>query len=447
MNKQAKGGFSKWGWWIIIYSGLLYYMMTGSSADGLNIYVTGFTEKYGWNYTTLLSFSTWAGIVGMVISFLMARVLKKRGARFVIVVSAFIAGAGLIGYGFSRSIVMYFVMLCVFCSFATVFSFQATGSLVANWFPKKRGMAMGYITAFMPLASATYLYLLNGLIGKLGLNMGIAVTGIMTLVLGVVGIFCIKDHPEEVGEAPDNEPLLQEAEKAESALKAYQSPWTPKVLFRNKTMWCVAVGYGLLMMCNTGVISQLVPRITVDKGLDTSVALLMFSTAAVVGIFFSVFWGWLDRTINTKRASFVMIIFFAVSVIMNLIPNNMLTLWISIIMIGGDLGGTANFLVSMTTGLWGRRDFDAAYSIIYPIFSVIRTFAFAVVAFGVAVFGGKFLGQQYAGAYIILLFALLASFICVAMIDYTKFLGHDEELEEKKRTTKFGKDTLCYYQS
>ena len=122
-----------------------------------------------------------------------------------------------------------------------------------------------------------------------------------------------------------------------------------------------------------------------------------------------------------------MIVFFAVSVIMNLIPNNTVTLWISIIMIGGDLGGTANFLVSMTTGLWGRRDFDSAYGVIYPIFSVIRTFAFAVVAFGVATFGGKFFGQQYAGAYIILLVALAISFVCIAMIDYDKFLGAEED--------------------
>lgn len=424
MNKKDNS-FGKWGWWIIIYCGILYYMMTGTSADGLNVIVPGFADAKGWDYTTLLSFSTYAGLVGMVVAFFTAALMKKKGAKFVIVLSTLISGAALVAFGYSQSIVMYFITLCVFCSFAYVYSFQATGPLVANWFPKKRGMAMGYITAFMPLASATFLYLLNWLIGSFGLNMGIAITGFMTLIIGIIGIFTIKDRPEDVGQLPDNEPISSEEIKKD--VSAYVSSWTVGKLLKNKTVWCVAIGYGLLMMCNTGVISQLVPRITVDKGLSADTALLMFSIAAVAGIFFSIGWGWLDRTIGTKKASFVMIVFFAVSVVMNLIPNNNVTLWISIIMIGGDLGGTANFLVSMTTGLWGRRDFDAAYGVIYPIFSVIRTFAFAVVAFGVSTFGGKFFGQQYAGAYIILLFALAIAFVCIAMIDYDKFLGAEED--------------------
>ena len=69
---------------------------------------------------------------------------------------------------------------------------------------------MGYVTAFMPLASATYLFLLNWLIATLGLPMGIAVTGGMTVVLGLIGAATIKNTPEEVGLAPDNEPITAE---------------------------------------------------------------------------------------------------------------------------------------------------------------------------------------------------------------------------------------------
>ena len=166
------------------------------------------------------------------------------------------------------------------------------------------------------------------------------------------------------------------------------------------------------------------PRITVDKGYTAGMATVMFSVASLCGIVLSIAWGWLDTKIGTKKASFVMLIWFIISVVMNLIPNNTITLWISIVMIGGDLGGTANFLVSMTTRIFGRRDFDAAYGIIYPIFSVIRTMAFAFVGFFTKYVNDIF-GQKYAGAYIGLIIACVISMIFVSQIDYDKFLGHD----------------------
>lgn len=422
---QKSRGFGARGWWTIIFCGLLYYMMTGTSADGLNVTVPGFVALKGWDYSTLLSYSTIAGLVGMVVAFFTARLIAKKGAKLVIVLSCIIAGVAFILYGYSNSMVMYLITISIACSFAYVYSFQATGPLVANWFPRKRGIVMGYVTAFMPLASATYLFLLNWLIATFGLPLGIAITGGMTIILGIIGVFSIKNTPEEVGMAPDNEPIsAEELARIKADTTDYVSPWTVGKLLKNKAVWCIAIAYGFMMLANTGVISQLVPRITVDKGFSADTATIMFSVASVCGIVLSVAWGWLDQKIGTKKASIVMLVWFILSVVMNLIPDNNVTLWISIVMIGGDLGGTANFLVSMTTKIFGRRDFNAAYGVIYPIFSVIRTMAFAFVGFFVKNVNNIF-GQQYAGAYIGLIIACVISMIFVAFIDYDKFLGHD----------------------
>ena len=426
VGTKMKNGFGAHGWWTIIFCGLLYYMMTGTSADGLNVTVPGFVALKGWDYATLMSYSTIAGLVGMVVAFFTAQLIAKKGAKLVIVLSCIIAGVAFILYGYSNSMIMYLITICIACSFAYVYSFQATGPLVASWFPRKKGIVMGYVTAFMPLASATFLFLLNWLIATFGLPMGIAITGIMTIIVGIIGALTIKNTPEEADVAPDNEPITaEELAKIKADTKDYVSPWTVKKLIRNKTVWCIAIAYGLMMLANTGVVSQLVPRITVDKGFSSETATIMFSVASICGIVLSVAWGWVDQKIGTKKASFAMLIWFIISVIMNLIPNNIVTLWISIVMIGGDLGGTANFLVSMTTRVFGRRDFNAAYGVIYPIFSVIRTMAFAFVGFFVKYVNNIF-GQQYAGAYIGLIIACVVSMIFVALIDYNKFLGHDE---------------------
>lgn len=130
MKKKEKHSFGIKGWWTIIFCGLLYYMMTGTSADGLNVMVPGFCELKGWDYSTLLSFSTIAGLVGMIIAFLTARLITKKGAKFVIVLSCIIAGAAFILYGYSSSMAMYLVTICFACGFAYVYSFQAHCKMV-----------------------------------------------------------------------------------------------------------------------------------------------------------------------------------------------------------------------------------------------------------------------------------------------------------------------------
>lgn len=122
-----------------------------------------------------------------------------------------------------------------------------------------------------------------------------------------------------------------------------------------------------------------------------------------------------------------MLIWFIISVILNLLPHNTVATWVSIVMIGGDLGGTANFLVSMTTRVFGRRDFSAAYAVIFPIYNALRMCAFAYTGL-MAKFASNVFGQTYAGGYLGLIALCLISMVCISGIDYTKSLGHDDDL-------------------
>ena len=66
-NKQmTSSNFGKWGWSIILYAFLLYYFMTGLSADAMNVIPDAYAGAYGLDRNLLLSFATPAGIVGVI---------------------------------------------------------------------------------------------------------------------------------------------------------------------------------------------------------------------------------------------------------------------------------------------------------------------------------------------------------------------------------------------
>ena len=66
-NKQmTSSNFGKWGWSIILYAFLLYYFMTGLSADAMNVIPDAYAGAYGLDRNLLLSFAIPAGIVGVI---------------------------------------------------------------------------------------------------------------------------------------------------------------------------------------------------------------------------------------------------------------------------------------------------------------------------------------------------------------------------------------------
>ena len=421
---KRKYSFGMHGWWVILFCGLCYYLDAGTVNDGMNVTIPAFVQAKGWDYATLLSYSTIAGLVGIVVAFAAARLIVKKGAKFVLVLASMISGLAFIAYGYSQSMVMYLISVSIGSAFANVYSIQATGPIIVNWFPRKRGIVMGIASAFMPIASSTYLHLLTWLINTFGLEMGIAITGGLTIIIGIVCALTIRNTPEERNVAPDNMPITQEELEELKAEQDYKSPWTVKKLVREKTVWLISISYGLLILATNGVISQFVPRLTADKGVSQQEALLMFSAASVCGIVFSVIWGWLDQRIGTKPASLIMILWFIVSLVINLIPGSRMLLWISIVMIGGDLGGTFTFLVSMTTRVFGRKDFSAAYGLISPLFNLIGTLAFVFIAAFVTILPDLF-GQMYGGTYAGLIVVCIISFVLVALIDHNRYLGQD----------------------
>lgn len=57
--------FGKWGWSMIIYTLLLYYIYAGLCVDSMNLYPDVFAGQYGMDRNLLLGLATPAGVIGV----------------------------------------------------------------------------------------------------------------------------------------------------------------------------------------------------------------------------------------------------------------------------------------------------------------------------------------------------------------------------------------------
>lgn len=388
-NSLTDSRFGKWGWSMIIYAFILFFLYSGLTTDGLNLLPDMFAATYGWDTNTLLAYATPASLIGILGNLLFGQIIIKSGPRVVASIGLIVSGVAYALFGLSPSPIMYAVILFLVCFFAAGYGLIAPSTLMSNWFPKKKGIALGWASMGAPICTALFIPLLSVLFSNLGIIYSFVVIGVVVVIIGIVTLFWVKDYPEQVGALPDNMPIDEDFQSSQEIMKSYKSPFTIKKLLTDKDMWCISLGFGMLWMVTVGIVSQFVPRM-MSIGMGQSEAMMMLTFAAIIACPGSYFWGWLDQKAGTKKASMVYALSYIVALFLLIFEFGGAFVWIASIFVGFGIGGLLNLLPSLVISVYGRYDFTAANRLISTIASVIRVFAFVIMAVLLQMSGGSF---------------------------------------------------------
>ena len=105
------------------------------------------------------------------------------------------------------------------------------------------------------------------------------------------------------------------------------------------------------------------------------------TVAAIFGFFGSYATGWLDQKIGTRKASIIYAVWYLIALLLCALPATPITLYLSVFFTGVGIGGIGNLFPSMTATVFGRFDFVRAMGVLDPITSIVRSFAFVILAF------------------------------------------------------------------
>jgi sugar phosphate permease len=409
----TSSNFGGYGWFLVIYSIILFILACGLNVSGLNLTIGYFGDK-GWNYDMLLSFSTYAGYFGIIVAPFLGWLMDKAGLRKYFVGILLACGIGCFLWGNAVTPAMYFIGVAVASAATNGASFLGTSNLVALYFPRKKGVVMGWTTMGINISDIIYLPVLSLLIAGIGLSGSYILIGIIFIVMAVISFFFIKNSPEEKGIAPDNEPLTAE-ELEQLRLNAEKEKHTLsfKDVLRQPQTWLDGAIYGFMNMCTTGIFSQAVVYM-ITKEISQNEAIMVMSIAAVAGCLGSYLWGVLDGKIGPRKASIGLGAWAMVAVFLIVLPFNKILFYVAIGMFMFSAGGLANVGASLVTSQFGRFGFARAFGIINPIQQVLRVSAFAVLAWGLSLFD-----HSFNKAFILFLIAAFIAFVCTLFVKDT----------------------------
>lgn len=368
-------GFGK-GWGTILYCLLMFWFYAGMVNDSSNIVAPAVAERLGIPVGNLLNMGTVAAMVGVVFFFVMGAVNQKIGPRATSFVCLILAGIGYFGMGRANSLGQYAVFLCICTIGAMSAGYIAGGALVTQWFPKKKGIVMGYTTMGHNMATGFFVPMITVLVGRLGIQNAVVLPAVLVCVLGLAGLLLIRNTPQERGINPDN--VSDEIYRMEYFNEETDEDggWTVKRLLSRKTFWLVAVASGGFQFVSTVIITQLVVR-NQEVGFTQAQAVGIMTILAFAGIGGSWIIGALDQKIGTKKTMIFFGIWYAAALFLEVTEVRALVI-VFLVMFSISLGGSANFTTSLPAAVFGRHGFKKVNSVLFPIQALVSSLGFMV---------------------------------------------------------------------
>lgn len=412
---NTKSNFGKWGWSMIIYCAISYYIAAVLSTDTLNWFPSAFASLRGWgdNFVnlcnTMSGIGGWISVVAAIVFSIMA---AKKGSRFMAVFGNIVCGIVCIIFALTTNMTVFLIMIVLLTFVAGNIQLNVVPNNIMNiWFPHKKGLALGWASMGLPICTATIVLILSAIGNP---QTAYIIIGIVCFVFAGVSIFWAKNTPEEVGATPDNEPINhEEAEKLMKQQEAVAAKMTLKVIAKDKNTWLIGFGHGFLWMTTLGLVSNFVTKLCM-VGIESSLAITMLTVAAIVGIIGSYIWGLLDQKFGTKTASLIYAAWYVVALLLMIFQNgSMVMLYLVTFFVGFGIGGIGNLIPSIIGTCFGRFGFIQANRIIAPINTAVRSTAFVVIGLvGVA---------NINTAYYVFLACSVAAIILIAFIKPKKY--------------------------
>jgi len=385
---NTKKGFGGYGWFLILFGLFIFYFNVGFNADGSNVFAPAVAASIGVESGVILSMNSIAGIIGVIISIFAGQLNRKIGPRMICGIMLLIGGLAYIGAANATSVAVYTVAMCFSFGGMNSAMFVGYGSLTTNWFPKKMGAVMGIATMGAGLGTMTYVAVFTKLIAAMGVKTASLFPAGICIIIAVIGLAVSRNTPAERGLNPDN--VSDEVFRSEYAAAPEEGEdptggWTIAKLFKTKEVWLCAVCCGLLMLCQVGIMSQLVVR-NMEVGFDQSKAVLLMSFIAVFGLVFAPIIGRMVMKFGPKKVVVAVCILMALAVFLNATGVRPLY-WVSIVLIGITSTAPPNFVNSLPGSVFGRVGYPVVNSVLFPIISIIQMLNFAVNGFISMAFG------------------------------------------------------------
>jgi len=310
-HKIAKSinGQIYYGWVIILIAAISVFFSSPGQTYSISSFIDSYITDFNCSRTLVSSIYSVATILSGLLLIFIGRTVDKHGERKMLVI---IGMALAIACLFNSIITNIFMMLIGF--FLLRFLGQGSltlipGSLVPQWFEKKRALAISLYTCGLIAANmvvpAFNIWLINTFTWQVAWRFWALI--LITIFLPLAYLFVI-NKPEDIGLLPDNRKVESQEEIIEAFNRIETESWSLNEAIKTKEFWFI----GFISMVPSMIVTGLMFHyfsIMASKGVSDVAASYVIGLFALPGFLMPIVAGLvIDRTKSKHILTFILVL-------------------------------------------------------------------------------------------------------------------------------------------
>lgn len=275
------------------------------------------------------------------------------GARLTITFGLLSVAAGFTGLSMASAYPTLLALMTLL-GFGTAFSFAPMVSLLATWYPERRGLVIGFMTSGVGLGAllvGLLVPLLYGWFGESGWRVSWGSFAVAAVLVAVLVILFVRDPPRLV---------LEAGEKPPSADK-----WQ---IYRNHRVLTVAAVYGIIGM--TYIVQTIfMVSFMVESGHAESTAGRYVAMLGVLSLAAGPLWGWLSDRWGRGNSLTTSMALVTLAMALPLASQSLLTFFLHFLLMGFSVNGMFALIQASATDQVAPKYIPIAFSFVTVFFA------------------------------------------------------------------------------
>ncbi len=323
------------------------FSIVGIALYGLPFFYDFMVKEFGWTRTTVTSGNALSKlVVGPLFGYLAGWMVDRFGPRKLMMIGIFLAGIALIGLGNMTALWMfYFFYLFNALGYVTAGPLP-NQVLLARWFDKSRGKAMGFAYLGIGLGGALVPWIAFWLEQRFGWRIALSLLGVLIMAVAFPLAYFVKESPEAA--ARKKAPVSPDEKKP-----AQTAPigWA----FKSGAFYLLAIG----SMCSIGAVGGTNQHLKLFLSLDVSYTKAQAASVASLVLAFSLvgrlLMGWLADRYPKKYVMLLIYLLVASAIPLLFFANQPGVIYLFAIIFGIGLGGDYMIIPLMAAELFGVK--------------------------------------------------------------------------------------------
>jgi MFS family permease len=367
-----------YGWWIVLVGAVGIFFAPSVTVYSFAVFFPSLVREFHATRAAISFGFTLHNIIGAVWLPVMGGFIDRFGARRVLLLITFAFALVLLSAPWLVHGILAFYIFYALLGW-TLPGPMGFGVVVAHWFDRRRGLALGLLGLSTGVGAFVVPFLSGWLIGRFGWHVAYAIFGAANLSIAIPAVFAfLRNDPADMGLLPDGAASAPEASMTGHKAMGLSSTdssgndssglsW-PEVR-REPAFWLMISAFVMASASLHAGILHL-PTLLMDRGFTAQRAAMGSSMVGIALIVGKVVCGWLMDRLFAPRVGMLFYALAATGLVLLLVAPAGSSVFLAAFLIGLGMGGEVDMLAYLTSRYFGLRSFATVYGYVFGAFMV-----------------------------------------------------------------------------